>query len=152
MSKLFRTAAALLLAATVAVPAMAQTLTGSITGTVKDEQGAVLPGVTVTLTGKQGTQTQVTEANGNYRFPALEVGTYQVSAELSGFTKAAQPNIAISPGRESTIDLQMKVGGSPRMSPSLAIRRSWTSRAAQRRRRSRSRCSSARLSPGPRST
>ena len=74
MSKLFRTAAALLLAATVAAPAMAQTLTGSITGTVKDEQGAVLPGVTVTLTGKQGTQTQVTEATGDYRFPALEVG------------------------------------------------------------------------------
>ena len=88
VSKLFRTAAALLLAATVAAPAMAQTLTGSITGTIKDEQGAVLPGVTVTLTGKQGTQTQVTEANGNYRFPALEVGTYEVSAELSGFSKA----------------------------------------------------------------
>ena len=111
MSKLFRTAAALLLAATVAVPAMAQTLTGSITGTVKDEQGAVLPGVTVTLTGKQGTQTQVTEANGNYRFPALEVGTYEVSADLSGFTKATQGNLQISPGRELTIDLQMKVGG-----------------------------------------
>ncbi len=111
MWKLFRTAAALLLAATVAVPAMAQTLTGSITGTVKDEQGAVLPGVTVTLTGKQGTQTQVTEANGNYRFPALEVGTYEVSADLSGFTKATQGNLQISPGRELTIDLQMKVGG-----------------------------------------
>src|SRR6478752_3897464 len=111
MWKLFRTAAALLLAATVAVPAMAQTLTGSITGTVKDEQGAVLPGVTVTLTGKQGAQTQVTEANGSYRFPALEVGTYEVSADLSGFTKATQGNLQISPGRELTIDLQMKVGG-----------------------------------------
>ena len=90
---------------------MAQTLTGSITGTVKDEQGAVLPGVTVTLTGKQGAQTQVTEASGSYRFPALEVGTYEVSAELSGFTKATQGNLQISPGRELTIDLQMKVGG-----------------------------------------
>ena len=56
MKQVFRTAAALLLAATVAAPALAQTLTGSITGTIKDEQGAVLPGVTVTLTGKQGTQ------------------------------------------------------------------------------------------------
>src|SRR4051812_11608963 len=81
MNKVFRTAAALLLAAAVAVPALAQTLTGSITGTIKDEQGAVLPGVTVTLTGKQGTQTQVTDSTGTYRFPALEVGTYSVAAE-----------------------------------------------------------------------
>src|SRR5262245_41568089 len=111
MSKVFRTAAALLLAATVAAPALAQTLTGSITGTIKDEQGAVLPGVTVTLTGKQGTQTQVTDANGVYRFPALEVGTYAVAAELSGFTKATRTDLVISPNRELAIDLSMKVGG-----------------------------------------
>ena len=121
---------------------MAQTLTGAIGGTIKDEQGAVLPGVTVTLTGKQGTQTQVTEANGNYRFPALEVGTLQVSAELSGFAKMTQGNLQISPGRELNIDLQMKVAGlAERTSPWSAIRRWSTSRAAQPRRRSRSRCS-----------
>jgi hypothetical protein len=108
---MFRTAAALLLAALVAAPALGQTLTGAINGTVKDEQGAVLPGVNVTLTGKQGSKTQVTDASGTYRFPALEAGTYEVAAELSGFQKANQPAIQISPGRELTIDLQMKVGG-----------------------------------------
>ncbi len=101
----------LLLAALTAAPVLSQTLTGSITGSIKDEQGAVLPGVTVTLTGKQGTTTQVTDASGTYRFPALEVGTYAVSAELSGFQKASQQNIQISPGRELAIDLAMKVGG-----------------------------------------
>jgi len=111
MNKVFRTAAALLLAAIVAAPALAQTLTGSITGTIKDEQGAVLPGVTVTLTGKQGTQTQVSDSNGVYRFPALEVGTYAVTAELSGFTKASRADIVISPNRELAIDMAMKVGG-----------------------------------------
>jgi Carboxypeptidase regulatory-like domain len=111
MSKLFRTAGLLLIAVTLAAPAIAQTLTGVITGTIKDEQGAVLPGVTVTLTGKQGTQTQVTDANGHYRFPALEVGTYSVGAELSGFAKLSQENLQISPGRELAIDLQMKVAG-----------------------------------------
>jgi hypothetical protein len=111
MQKVFRTAAALLLAATVAMPALAQTLTGSITGTIKDEQGAVLPGVTVTLTGKQGTHTQVTDSTGVYRFPALEVGTYAVAADLTGFSKATRNDIAISPGRELAIDLTMKVGG-----------------------------------------
>ena len=94
MTKLFRTAAAAAARSDLAAPAMAQTLTGSITGTIKDEQGAVLPGVTVTLTGKQGAQTQVTEANGSYRFPALEVGTYEVSAELSGFSQGTQAESA----------------------------------------------------------
>jgi hypothetical protein len=111
MQRLFRTAAVLLLAALIATPALAQTLTGSITGTIKDEQGAVLPGVTMTLTGKQGTTTQVTDAGGAYRFAALEVGTYAVAAELTGFQKAGQQNIQISPGRELTIDLSLKVGG-----------------------------------------
>jgi carboxypeptidase family protein/TonB-dependent receptor-like protein len=110
MQKVFRTAAALLLAAIVAAPALAQTLTGSITGTVKDEQGAVLPGVTVTLTGKQGTQTQVTDSTGVFRFPALEVGTYTVTAELSGFSKARSAEIGISPGQQLATDLTLKVG------------------------------------------
>ena len=64
MKQVFRTAAMLLLAAIVAAPALAQSLTGSVTGSIKDEQGAVLPGVTVTLTGKQGSTTQVTDSNG----------------------------------------------------------------------------------------
>ena len=110
MQKVFRTAAALLLAALTAAPALAQSLTGSITGVVKDEQGAVLPGVTVTLVGRQGTKTEVTDAAGVYRFPALEVGTYVVNAELSGFAKAKSPDIAISPGRELAADLVLKVG------------------------------------------
>src|SRR4051812_31791510 len=99
MQRVLRTASALLLAALVAMPALGQTLTGSITGTIKDQQGAVLPGVTVTLMGKQGTQTQVTDSAGVYRFPALEVGTYAVTAELAGFNKSQTPNIVISPGK-----------------------------------------------------
>src|SRR4051794_7928466 len=106
-----RAVAALLLAACVAAPALAQTLTGVISGTIKDEQGAVLPGVNVTLTGKQGDRTAVTDASGVYRFPGLEPGSYDVAADLSGFAKSAQQGIQISPGRELAIDLVMKVGG-----------------------------------------
>jgi hypothetical protein len=109
MKGIFRTAAALLLAVSCAAPVLAQALVGTIDGTIKDEQGAVLPGVTVTLTGKTGNRTAVTDAAGQYRFPALEPGLYDVSAELSGFTKAAQTSIQISPGRELNIDLTMKV-------------------------------------------
>src|SRR5439155_18792077 len=111
MHRWFRTAAALLLAAMVAAPVFAQTLTGSITGTVKDQQGAVLPGATVTLTGKMGAQTQVTDANGVYRFPALEPGAYEVAAELSCFQAAKQGDLQITPGRTLTIDLALRVGG-----------------------------------------
>lgn len=110
MQKVFRTAAALFVAACLAAPALAQSLTGSITGVVKDEQGAVLPGVTVTLTGKQGIKTQVTDSEGSYRFPALEVGTYMVAAELSGFSKARSVEIGLSPGQQLASDLTLKVG------------------------------------------
>jgi len=50
----------------IAVPAAAQSLTGVITGTVKDEQGGALPGVNVTLTGKTGSKTATTDTSGNY--------------------------------------------------------------------------------------
>jgi Carboxypeptidase regulatory-like domain/TonB dependent receptor len=111
MRRMIRTTAALLLAACFAVPALGQTLTGTIAGTIKDQQGAVLPGVTVTLVGKQGTRTATTDTMGNYRFPGLEPGLYSVTADLTGFAKAAQNDIQISPGRELNIDLQMKIGG-----------------------------------------
>src|SRR3954463_6285710 len=109
MKQVFRTIAALLLIAGLATPALAQTLTGSISGVIKDEQGAILPGVTVTLTGKQGDRTAVTDASGTYRFPGLEPGAYDVAADLSGFATAVQRAVPISPGRELNIDLVLKV-------------------------------------------
>src|SRR3954470_368611 len=110
MKQVFRTIAALLLIAGLATPALAQTLTGSITGVIKDEQGAVLPGVTVTLTGKQGSKTEVTDSSGVYRFPALEVGLYTVAAELSGFKKAQSAEIQISANNALVQDLTLSVG------------------------------------------
>ena len=66
---------------------------GQIEGTVLDEQGGVLPGVTVTLrneaTGVQ--RVAVTEADGRYRFPALGPGRYSLRAELSGFAVQEVP-------------------------------------------------------------
>src|SRR5678815_704994 len=74
---------ALLLA--IAAPAFAQIQGGSISGTVKDEQGGVLPGVTVTAQGLDATQTFVTEGGGEYRFLNLAPGPYKVTATLQGF-------------------------------------------------------------------
>jgi hypothetical protein len=111
MGKLTTLCSAMLLAALTALSSAAQTLTGSISGVIRDEQAAILPGATVTLTGRQGLQTQVTDAEGRYRFLALEPGTYQLAAELSGFTGTKQSDLIITAGRVLEIELTLKVGG-----------------------------------------
>ena len=60
--------------------AFAQMTQGRLTGTVTDSQGAVMPGVTVTVTSPAliGSQNTVTEANGRYLFPSLPSGIYNV--------------------------------------------------------------------------
>ena len=100
-----------LLLSLVALPALAQSLIGSISGVIRDEQGGVLPGVTMTLTGKTGSRTVVTEADGTYRFPAVDPGTYALTADLSGFQARKQENISISIGQKLNIDFTLKVAG-----------------------------------------
>jgi hypothetical protein len=96
----------------------AQTLTGAIEGTVKDEQGGALPGVSVTLIAKTGNRSTVTDATGSYRFPAVEPGTYQVSAELSGFAPRRVNDVVMQIGKTASVDMTLKVGG---MSETLEI-------------------------------
>ena len=70
-----------------AIPARAQVQTGSILVKAVDQQGAVVPGVTITITSPvlvSGSMTAVTDAGGTYRFPSLVPGTYEVKLELSG--------------------------------------------------------------------
>jgi hypothetical protein len=100
-----------LLLAAVALPLAAQSLTGTISGTVKDEQGGVLPGATLALTGKTGTRTTVTDAEGIYRFPGLDVGTYSVTASLSGFRTKRQDNVVVGLGKVADIVIVLGVGG-----------------------------------------
>jgi hypothetical protein len=91
--------------------ASAQTQTGTIEGRVADEQGGVLPGVTVTLTGRQGSQTTVTDSSGEYRFVGLNPGNYEVKAELSGFTPQTVQNIDVGLGKTLQVAFALKVGG-----------------------------------------
>jgi len=94
-----------------AVTASAQISPAHITGTVKDAQGAVLPGVTVTATSPAllGKQTVVTEANGDYRFPNLSAGTYTLSFELQGFQTFKRENIALSTAQTLSVDATLQV-------------------------------------------
>ena len=70
-----------------ATPTYAQRTTGTIIGSVTDESGAVLPGVTVTLSGvaAQGKPVDATGPTGAYRFPSLAPGTYTLTFALAGF-------------------------------------------------------------------
>ena len=73
----------------------AQRTGGRISGTVVDSSGAVLPGATVTIVQDQTqlTKSTTTDKEGAYLFVSLPVGTYTVSAELSGFKKAVRSGL-----------------------------------------------------------
>src|SRR5690348_14907961 len=66
--------------------------TGTIRGTVKDQQGLVMPGVTVTVTSAalQGQRTVVTGTDGNFTVQFLPAGTYEARYELQGFSPVVQ--------------------------------------------------------------
>lgn len=89
----------------------AQTLSGTIAGQVVDSQGQVLPGASVTLTGRTGSNTQTTDATGDFRFIGLAPGTYNLRAELSGFQQAEQTGITVSIGSTAQFKLTLNVGG-----------------------------------------
>ncbi len=83
-----------------AVPALAQRTTSSLVGTVADESGSILPGVTVSVKGPTivGTQTATTNERGFYRFAALPPGTYNVSFTMQGFRTVNRPDIRLPLG------------------------------------------------------
>src|SRR4051794_10575051 len=84
-----------------AATARAQVQTGSITGTVTDSSGGILPGVTVSTSGDKligGVQTQTTDATGAYRFDRLPPGDYRVKFELQGFKGVDRADIKINAG------------------------------------------------------
>jgi hypothetical protein len=84
--------------------------TGAIRGVITDDQNAPLPGVNVTLSGANlmGIRTFVTDANGEFRFPALRPGEYQVKAELQGFGTIIRERIRLNTTATLTVDIQLK--------------------------------------------
>ena len=95
-----------------ATAAHAQFETGSITGTVQDRSGGVLPGVTVTLRNVDTgvTQSTVTNDSGAYEFFTLRVGRYEVKTALQGFATTTISDIALAVGNRQRVDVTMGVG------------------------------------------
>ena len=86
--------------------------TGTITGTVRDPAGAVLPGVTITVTntGTNAVRTFVTDERGDYNVVLLLVGIYRIQAELAGFKTVVAENIQLSVNDRLRIDLSLAIG------------------------------------------
>lgn len=94
-------------------PASAQGPTsGSINGTVTDNTGAILPGVTVTASSPAllGSQTAITNDQGIYRFPSVPPGVYKLTYELAGFASVVRQGIQVPLGFAATINVQLAVG------------------------------------------
>ena len=102
--------AATLLAATPAV-VWAQ---ASVTGTVRDTSGAVLPGVTVEGSSSaliEKTRAAVTDGSGQFRITGLPSGTYRVSFSLPGFATVQRDGVELAGNFTATINVEMRVGG-----------------------------------------
>lgn len=106
---------ALILAATGASPGPASAQgrqNSTLIGTVTDDTGARLPGVTVTASSPNligGAVTAVTDETGTYRFPAVLPGVYEITATLSGFKTVRLSGIRVPIGETVTADVQMQV-------------------------------------------
>jgi hypothetical protein len=95
-----------------AVRAAAQVNAGSILVRAADEQGAVMPGVTVTIKSPviiAGQISNVTDSRGTYRFGPLLPGIYSVTFELPGFQTMVRESVVVSVGQTTPVDLAMKV-------------------------------------------
>src|ERR1051325_2107832 len=93
------------------ISAFAQSSTGSISGTITDDSGA-LPGVTVTATNTAtgASRTAVSNAVGAYQLGLLIPGNYQVEAQLEGFQPVRREKVVVNIGTDVTLNFSMKVG------------------------------------------
>lgn len=91
----------------------AQSTGGQIRGTVTDPSGGTVAGVKVVLTSEaKGTQRDtVTDANGEYIFLEVSVGSYQVQTDQTGFKKYVHKGIVVNLNQVVTVDIQLQVGG-----------------------------------------
>ncbi|OFW42813.1 MAG: hypothetical protein A3J28_06030 [Acidobacteria bacterium RIFCSPLOWO2_12_FULL_60_22] len=92
--------------------ALAQTSTGSISGVVQDESGAVIPGATVTITDVDTgiSRSVVSDAGGRYRVPSLIPDRYEVQAQMTGFETGVRKGIQLTVGGDLEINMALRVG------------------------------------------
>ncbi len=106
----FLLAVAILMAS---LPGWSQTTTGRLMGTTVDESGAVLPGVSVTISSPAligGKQVKTTDDRGEFMFLSLAPGDYTVNAELPGFVTQERNLVTVPLGGAAVITIAMPIG------------------------------------------
>src|SRR5262245_26126927 len=96
---------------TPASPAVAQITSATMSGTVKDQTGGVLPGVDMVIKNLDTglTRSVVTDANGYFTVPGLAPGKYEARASLAGFTTALQTGIVLEVAQQAGLNLVLKL-------------------------------------------
>jgi hypothetical protein len=99
-------------AALLAEPVRAQVLYGSVVGTIRDAQGAAVPGATITIVNKETNLTRdtVTNPEGQYTFVNVLPGSYDVKVSLQGFREGVRSNVPVTIGQISRVDVALEVG------------------------------------------
>ena len=89
--------------------AFTQIPTGSVTGTVKDEQGGAVPEVMVTLKGVDATRTTTSTKEGEFRFYNLPPGPYNLTLSLPGFATTVRENVIVEVGKNVDLPMTLEV-------------------------------------------
>ena len=102
----------LTLAGLLSAAALGQATGATISGTVSDESGGILPGVevAVTNTDRGSTRNTISDDEGRYSAPELALGNYQIEAVLTGFQTAVRSGITLTVGRHAVVDLVLRIG------------------------------------------
>jgi len=89
-----------------------QVTTGTISGTVTDSSGAVLPGAKITILNEETgiTRAATSDAVGRYSAPSLSLGNYKVTVSQEGFQTSVRSGIVLTVGRQALVDFQLQVG------------------------------------------
>ncbi len=91
---------------------LAQTSRGTVSGSVKDPSGAVVPGATVTLVSETTSveRTTTTTEEGFYRFDAVDLGTYSVRITAPNFSTAVRSGVTVIANQTATVDANLQIG------------------------------------------
>src|ERR1700730_3541217 len=117
-SRLLRLIAVLAVSLVTFLPlSFAQKTTGDIDGTVTDQSGAVLPGCALTLTDQATGNSRKTTSNaqGNYSFLNLPVGTYTINVTKEGFKALSQKDVEVHVATVTTTTLALEIGAATEM-------------------------------------
>ena len=92
--------------------AQADISNATLKGKVSDENGSVIAGATVSIKSplRGSTQTVVTDGSGNYRFPLIQPGTYDIKIDSAGFRSQLIRSVVITVGQFAVFDIELKVG------------------------------------------